>query len=143
MSKMEEWKWQLFNSTNFHFSIFCVICYSIYCILIVMIKLIYCTYLPFTLPTGYVWRVHSILCSSTCHESKSRECMAIFENFVKVWYYNTLLTERSIAGFYWLELFSWLTFCLILFSSCASRNDMLEACDSRNLDLLQKEFPLQ
>ncbi|XP_058721953.1 peroxisome biogenesis protein 5 [Vicia villosa] len=27
--------------------------------------------------------------------------------------------------------------------SCASRNDMLEACDSRNLDLLQKEFPLQ
>lgn len=26
--------------------------------------------------------------------------------------------------------------------SCASRNDMLEACDSRNLDLLQKEFPL-
>lgn len=34
----------------------------------------------------------------------------------------------------------------ILFSclccSCASRNDMLEACDSRNLDVLQKEFPL-
>ncbi|KAF7833861.1 peroxisome biogenesis protein 5 [Senna tora] len=27
--------------------------------------------------------------------------------------------------------------------SCASRNDMMEACDSRNLDLLQKEFPLQ
>lgn len=27
--------------------------------------------------------------------------------------------------------------------SCASRNDMLEACDNRNLDLLQKEFPLQ
>ncbi|KAG8386585.1 hypothetical protein BUALT_Bualt03G0163600 [Buddleja alternifolia] len=26
--------------------------------------------------------------------------------------------------------------------SCASRNDMLDACDSRNLDLLQKEFPL-
>ncbi|XWS11457.1 hypothetical protein CRYUN_Cryun38cG0084500 [Craigia yunnanensis] len=26
--------------------------------------------------------------------------------------------------------------------SCASRNDMLEACDSRNLELLQKEFPL-
>lgn len=26
--------------------------------------------------------------------------------------------------------------------SCASRNDMLEACDSRNLDFLQKEFPL-
>eukprot|EP00257_Ricinus_communis_P021413 XP_015580900.1 peroxisome biogenesis protein 5 [Ricinus communis] len=26
--------------------------------------------------------------------------------------------------------------------SCASRNDMLEACDSRNIDLLQKEFPL-
>lgn len=26
--------------------------------------------------------------------------------------------------------------------SCASRSDMLEACDSRNLDLLQKEFPL-
>ncbi|KAJ1416999.1 Tetratricopeptide-like helical domain superfamily [Sesbania bispinosa] len=26
--------------------------------------------------------------------------------------------------------------------SCASRNDLLEACDSRNLDLLQKEFPL-
>ncbi|KAJ8749359.1 hypothetical protein K2173_018847 [Erythroxylum novogranatense] len=26
--------------------------------------------------------------------------------------------------------------------SCASRNDMLESCDSRNLDLLQKEFPL-
>ncbi|KAJ7015489.1 hypothetical protein D5086_003990 [Populus alba] len=26
--------------------------------------------------------------------------------------------------------------------SCASRNDMLEACDSRNLDALQKEFPL-
>lgn len=26
--------------------------------------------------------------------------------------------------------------------SCASRNDMLEACDSRNLDVLQKEFPL-
>ncbi|GAV69382.1 TPR_2 domain-containing protein/TPR_11 domain-containing protein [Cephalotus follicularis] len=26
--------------------------------------------------------------------------------------------------------------------SCASRNDMLEACDSRNLDILQKEFPL-
>ncbi|KAJ7963468.1 peroxisome biogenesis protein 5 [Quillaja saponaria] len=26
--------------------------------------------------------------------------------------------------------------------SCASRNDMLEACDSRNLDYLQKEFPL-
>ncbi|XP_075477395.1 peroxisome biogenesis protein 5-like [Primulina tabacum] len=25
---------------------------------------------------------------------------------------------------------------------CASRNDMLEACDSRNLDVLQKEFPL-
>ncbi|KAL3826063.1 hypothetical protein ACJIZ3_022092 [Penstemon smallii] len=22
------------------------------------------------------------------------------------------------------------------------RNDMLEACDSRNLDILQKEFPL-
>ncbi|KAJ8534391.1 hypothetical protein K7X08_016119 [Anisodus acutangulus] len=26
--------------------------------------------------------------------------------------------------------------------SCASRNDMLEACDLRNLDVLQKEFPL-
>ncbi|KAI3466355.1 hypothetical protein Pfo_023018 [Paulownia fortunei] len=26
--------------------------------------------------------------------------------------------------------------------SCTSRNDMLEACDSRNLDILQKEFPL-
>ncbi|KAG9448887.1 hypothetical protein H6P81_008852 [Aristolochia fimbriata] len=26
--------------------------------------------------------------------------------------------------------------------SCASRSDMFEACDSRNLDLLQKEFPL-
>ncbi|KAF2298220.1 hypothetical protein GH714_019495 [Hevea brasiliensis] len=26
--------------------------------------------------------------------------------------------------------------------SCASRNDMLEVCDSRNIDLLQKEFPL-
>nr|DAD29004.1 TPA_asm: hypothetical protein HUJ06_030472 [Nelumbo nucifera] len=26
--------------------------------------------------------------------------------------------------------------------SCASRNDMLQACDSRNLDALQKEFPL-
>ncbi|KAJ4829299.1 Peroxisomal membrane signal receptor PTS1 [Turnera subulata] len=26
--------------------------------------------------------------------------------------------------------------------SCASRTDMLEACDSRNLDILQKEFPL-
>ncbi|GAA0174871.1 membrane trafficking regulatory protein [Lithospermum erythrorhizon] len=26
--------------------------------------------------------------------------------------------------------------------SCASRNDMVEACDSRNLDVLQKEFPL-
>ncbi|GMH05900.1 hypothetical protein Nepgr_007740 [Nepenthes gracilis] len=26
--------------------------------------------------------------------------------------------------------------------SCASRNDMLEACDSRNLDVLQKAFPL-
>ncbi|KAL5729687.1 Peroxisomal membrane signal receptor PTS1 [Ranunculus cassubicifolius] len=26
--------------------------------------------------------------------------------------------------------------------SCASREDMLQACDSRNLDLLQKEFPL-
>ncbi|XP_047325272.1 peroxisome biogenesis protein 5-like [Impatiens glandulifera] len=26
--------------------------------------------------------------------------------------------------------------------SCASRNDMLEACDSRNVDALQKEFPL-
>ncbi|XP_022732919.1 peroxisome biogenesis protein 5 isoform X2 [Durio zibethinus] len=26
--------------------------------------------------------------------------------------------------------------------SCASRNDMLEPCDSRNLELLQKEFPL-
>ncbi|KAM7492831.1 hypothetical protein LguiA_035752 [Lonicera macranthoides] len=26
--------------------------------------------------------------------------------------------------------------------SCASRNDMIEACDSRNLDVLQKEFPL-
>ncbi|RWR95088.1 peroxisome biogenesis protein 5 [Cinnamomum micranthum f. kanehirae] len=26
--------------------------------------------------------------------------------------------------------------------SCASRNDMLEACDSRNLDVLQQEFPL-
>lgn len=29
----------------------------------------------------------------------------------------------------------------ILFS-CASRNDMMEACDARNLDILQKEFPL-
>lgn len=26
--------------------------------------------------------------------------------------------------------------------SCASRSDMLEACDSRNLEILQKEFPL-
>ncbi|CAH9107749.1 unnamed protein product [Cuscuta epithymum] len=26
--------------------------------------------------------------------------------------------------------------------SCASRNDMVDACDSRNLDVLQKEFPL-
>lgn len=26
--------------------------------------------------------------------------------------------------------------------SCVSRNDMVEACDSRNLELLQKEFPL-
>lgn len=26
--------------------------------------------------------------------------------------------------------------------SCASRNDMLDACDSRNLDILQKEFPM-
>ncbi|XP_065863047.1 peroxisome biogenesis protein 5 [Euphorbia lathyris] len=26
--------------------------------------------------------------------------------------------------------------------SCASRSDMLEACDSRNIDILQKEFPL-
>ncbi|GKV54046.1 hypothetical protein SLEP1_g60556, partial [Rubroshorea leprosula] len=26
--------------------------------------------------------------------------------------------------------------------SCASRNDMMEACDARNLDLLNKEFPL-
>lgn len=26
--------------------------------------------------------------------------------------------------------------------SCASRNDMFEACDSRNIDVLQKEFPL-
>ncbi|KAF8099138.1 hypothetical protein N665_0251s0059 [Sinapis alba] len=26
--------------------------------------------------------------------------------------------------------------------SCASRQDMIEACESRNLDLLQKEFPL-
>ncbi|XP_042011277.1 peroxisome biogenesis protein 5-like [Salvia splendens] len=26
--------------------------------------------------------------------------------------------------------------------SCASRNDMFEACDSRNLDILQKEFPM-
>lgn len=26
--------------------------------------------------------------------------------------------------------------------SCASRNDMIEACDSRNLEVLQKEFPL-
>lgn len=26
--------------------------------------------------------------------------------------------------------------------SCADRSDMLEACDSRNLDVLQKEFPL-
>ncbi|KAL9230623.1 hypothetical protein vseg_005951 [Gypsophila vaccaria] len=26
--------------------------------------------------------------------------------------------------------------------SCASRNDMLDACDSRNIDVLQKEFPL-
>lgn len=26
--------------------------------------------------------------------------------------------------------------------SCASRNDMMEACDARNLDILQKEFPL-
>lgn len=26
--------------------------------------------------------------------------------------------------------------------SCASRNDMFEACDSHNLDVLQKEFPL-
>ncbi|CAO2814902.1 unnamed protein product [Amaranthus hypochondriacus] len=25
---------------------------------------------------------------------------------------------------------------------CASRDDMLEACDSRNLDVLKKEFPL-
>ncbi|KAE9598347.1 putative tetratricopeptide-like helical domain, peroxisomal targeting signal 1 receptor family [Lupinus albus] len=27
--------------------------------------------------------------------------------------------------------------------SCASRNDLLDACDNRNVDLLQKEFPLQ
>ncbi|KAE9593980.1 hypothetical protein Lal_00031629 [Lupinus albus] len=27
--------------------------------------------------------------------------------------------------------------------SCASRNDLLDACDNRNLDLLQKEFSLQ
>lgn len=26
--------------------------------------------------------------------------------------------------------------------SCASRTDMLDACDARNLDVLQKEFPL-
>ncbi|KAK3013345.1 hypothetical protein RJ639_008338 [Escallonia herrerae] len=26
--------------------------------------------------------------------------------------------------------------------SCASRNDMMDACDTRNLDVLQKEFPL-
>ncbi|KAG8365215.1 hypothetical protein BUALT_Bualt18G0081200 [Buddleja alternifolia] len=26
--------------------------------------------------------------------------------------------------------------------SCASRSDMMEACESRNLDILQKEFPL-
>ncbi|KMZ61554.1 Peroxisomal targeting signal 1 receptor, partial [Zostera marina] len=26
--------------------------------------------------------------------------------------------------------------------SCASRTDMMDACDSRNIDLLQKEFPL-
>ena len=31
---------------------------------------------------------------------------------------------------------------LLPFGSCASRNDMFEACDSRNLDILQKEFPL-
>lgn len=31
---------------------------------------------------------------------------------------------------------------ICLCCSCASRNDLLEACDSRNLDILQKEFPL-
>ena len=26
--------------------------------------------------------------------------------------------------------------------SCASWNDMMEACDARDLDILQKEFPI-
>lgn len=78
-----------------------------------------------------------LLRPGTCYESKGRQCMAIFENFFEV----PQLEENFLSLFCdSTKLCTY--FYLYLFCSCASRNDMLEACDSRNLDVLQKEFPL-
>lgn len=62
--------------------------------------------------------------------------MAIFKNFTKVC---DLERFQSCISY---PLMQNLKPLISLFCSCASRNDMLEACDSRNLDALQKEFPL-
>lgn len=84
--------------------------------------------------SGYVWGFYSLLCPSTGNEPKGRQCLAIFENLVEV----ICLTNPP----YWSVDLSFIWMFCSPFFSCASRNDMLEACDSRNLDILQKEFPL-
>lgn len=58
-----------------------------------VMKLLICYYFLHFL-IGHVRRVYSLLCSSTCNESKSRECMAIFKNFVEVWFWD-ILTNGS------------------------------------------------
>lgn len=65
--------------------------------------------------------------------------MAILEALVKVCIklVNELKNPRRFVSKY-IEIFV----LLLTLCSCASRQDLLEACESRNLDLLQKEFPL-
>lgn len=73
--------------------------------------------------------------------------------FVHLQWTQKQIMHGNIWGFLWGILnfkavwFTCLTFkcsCMkfVYNCSCASRNDMLEACDSRNIDVLQKEFPL-
>lgn len=82
---------------------------------------------------GHVRGFNSLLCESTINESKSRQCVAVFENLFKV--HNEYYIE-------YFEVYLWTNNGCLFICSCASRTDMMEACDSRNLELLQKEFPL-
>ncbi|KAL2944979.1 Peroxisome biogenesis protein 5 [Bienertia sinuspersici] len=75
---------------------------------------------------------HSALCTANMALSCYKQAHGMYEESIR--YYVRALSMNPKADNAWQYL--------RISLSCASRNDMFEACDSRNLDLLLKEFPL-